>query len=119
MRSGETPGPSIGQRGERPLAELVKAKVQPRGRKTAGDVKKRKLVLTKLRGRAPAAETSRRARQVETKKTAILDAALQTFSRYGLHGATVEQIAEAADQPTARIDKYWLRFAKRKLKLLL
>jgi TetR/AcrR family transcriptional regulator len=88
------------------LAEL-KAKAQPRGQKAAGDVKKRKKVLPKLRGRAPAAQTSRRARQIETKKTAILDAALQTFSRYGLHGATVEQIAEAADVSKTNLFYYF------------
>jgi TetR/AcrR family transcriptional regulator len=89
------------------LAELVKAKAQPRGRKAAGDVKKRKKVPPKLRRRAAAAQTSRRARQIETKKTAILDAALQTFSRYGLHGATVEQIAEAADVSKTNLFYYF------------
>lgn len=70
------------------------AKTLPRGRKAGAGVGK-KAVPTKKLPRA-AAPTSRRARQVETKKTAILDAGLQTFSRYGLHGATVDQIADAA-----------------------
>ncbi len=65
------------------------------------------MVLPKLRPRAPAAQTSRRARQIETKKTAILDAALQIFSRYGLHGATVEQIAEAADVSKTNLFYYF------------
>lgn len=65
------------------------------------------MALPRLRQRAPAAQTSRRARQIETKKTAILDAALQTFSRYGLHGATVEQIAEAADVSKTNLFYYF------------
>lgn len=40
--------------------------------------------------------TPRRRKQIEAKRTAILDAALGLFSRAGLHGTTVEQIAEDA-----------------------
>ncbi|MBB3770859.1 TetR/AcrR family transcriptional regulator [Angulomicrobium tetraedrale] len=46
--------------------------------------------------RSATPRTPRRARQVEAKRTAILDAALGLFSRLGLHGTTVEQIAEQA-----------------------
>jgi TetR/AcrR family transcriptional regulator len=89
------------------LVDFVKAKVQPRGRKPGGDAKKRKMVLPRLRRVAPAAQTSHRARHIETRKTAILDAALQTFSRYGLHGATVEQIAEAAEVSKTNLFYYF------------
>lgn len=41
-------------------------------------------------------KTPRRLKQIEAKRTAILDAALGLFSRNGLHGTTVEQIAEQA-----------------------
>ncbi|MCB4767605.1 HTH-type transcriptional regulator RutR [Ancylobacter sp. Lp-2] len=41
-------------------------------------------------------KTPRRLKQIEAKRTAILDAALGLFSRAGLHGTTVEQIAEDA-----------------------
>ena len=41
-------------------------------------------------------KTPRRLQQIEAKRTAILDAALGLFSRAGLHGTTVEQIAEDA-----------------------
>lgn len=85
----------------------VKAKVELRNRKAGDSIKKRKMALTKLRQRAPAAQTTRRARQIETKKTAILDAALQIFSRYGLHGTTVEQIAEAADVSKTNLFYYF------------
>lgn len=39
---------------------------------------------------------SRRMEQAEAKRAAILDAALELFSRLGLHGTTVDQIADAA-----------------------
>jgi TetR/AcrR family transcriptional regulator len=39
----------------------------------------------------------RRDRQVDAKRSAILNAALMLFSRNGLHGTSVEQIAEQAD----------------------
>lgn len=84
----------------------VKAKAESSGRKAGGAVK-RKMAVARARERASAAQTSRRARQIETKKTAILDAALQIFSRYGLHGATVEQIAEAADVSKTNLFYYF------------
>lgn len=40
---------------------------------------------------------SRRLRALEDRRTAILDAALATFSRYGLHGTRLEQVADLAD----------------------
>jgi TetR/AcrR family transcriptional regulator len=43
-----------------------------------------------------ATKTPRRLKQIIAKKTNILDAAIQLFSRYGLHGTSVEQIAEHA-----------------------
>ncbi|MGJ5180271.1 TetR family transcriptional regulator C-terminal domain-containing protein [Bradyrhizobium oligotrophicum] len=39
----------------------------------------------------------RRHRRAELKKTAILDASPTLFSRLGLHGTTLDQIAETAD----------------------
>jgi TetR/AcrR family transcriptional regulator len=48
--------------------------------------------------RAPSAATlNRRNRLVESKRAAILDAALQVFSRYGLHGTSLDQVATLAD----------------------
>jgi TetR/AcrR family transcriptional regulator len=40
---------------------------------------------------------SRRMRLVEGKRTAILDAALEIFSRFGLHGTSLDQVASMAD----------------------
>ena len=44
-----------------------------------------------------AKSTPRRQQRVEARSAAILDAALTLFSRFGLHGTTVDQIAAAAD----------------------
>lgn len=41
-------------------------------------------------------KTATRLKRIEAKRGAILDAALSLFSRYGLHGTTVEQIARTA-----------------------
>jgi TetR/AcrR family transcriptional regulator len=88
------------------LVGRAKAKVDSRGRK-AGGAAQRKISVREPRQRAATAQTSRRARQIEAKKAAILDAALQIFSRYGLHGATVEQIAEAADVSKTNLFYYF------------
>lgn len=44
-----------------------------------------------------AASIKRRQRNQEIKRAAILEAALRTFSHYGLHGASLDQIAQEAD----------------------
>jgi TetR/AcrR family transcriptional regulator len=86
------------------LVGRAKANLESRGRK-AGGAAQRKVAVRKPHQRASA--VPRRARQIEAKKTAILDAALQVFSRYGLHGATVEQIAEAADVSKTNLFYYF------------
>ncbi|MDQ0346771.1 HTH-type transcriptional regulator RutR [Ancylobacter vacuolatus] len=45
---------------------------------------------------SPRTKTPHRLRRIAEKRTAILDAGLALFSRYGLHGTTVEQIARTA-----------------------
>lgn len=48
--------------------------------------------------RTPSASTlKRRHRLVEGKRTVILDAALQLFSRFGVHGTSLDQVANMAD----------------------
>ncbi|EKY3234113.1 TetR family transcriptional regulator, partial [Cronobacter malonaticus] len=39
-------------------------------------------------------ETGKRSKAVAAKKQAILDAGLTLFSQFGLHGTTLEQVAE-------------------------
>ncbi len=45
----------------------------------------------------PTAAEKRRARQIEGKRSAILEAALALFAQYGVHGASLDQIAVLAD----------------------
>ncbi|WP_281355815.1 HTH-type transcriptional regulator RutR [Ancylobacter pratisalsi] len=52
-------------------------------------------------------KTPRRLKQIEAKRTAILDAALGLFSRFGLHGTTVEQIAEQASVSKTNLFYYF------------
>src|SRR3984885_10445043 len=56
---------------------------------------------------APSGKTPRRQQRLENKRTAILDAALELFARYGLHGTTVEQIAEAANVSKTNLFYYF------------
>ncbi|MDO6683614.1 MULTISPECIES: HTH-type transcriptional regulator RutR [unclassified Oceanobacter] len=52
----------------------------------------------KARSRVPSEATlSRRKRLMETKRAAIMDAALDVFSRYGLHGTSLDKVASQAD----------------------
>jgi TetR/AcrR family transcriptional regulator len=46
---------------------------------------------------ASASTLNRRTRLMESKRTAILEAALEIFSRFGLHGTSLDQVASMAD----------------------
>lgn len=46
---------------------------------------------------ASASTLDRRTRLIEGKRAAILDAALEIFSRFGLHGTSLDQVAAMAD----------------------
>lgn len=54
---------------------------------------------------APAVQ--RRARQIEDKRSAILGAALELFSRFGLHGTSVDQVAVRADVSKSNLLYYF------------
>lgn len=54
------------------------------------------LALKAAAARPARPKTANRLKRIEAKRGAILDAALALFSRYGLHGTTVEQIARTA-----------------------
>jgi TetR/AcrR family transcriptional regulator len=49
----------------------------------------------------------RRQKRTEAKSATILDAALSLFSRFGLHGTTVDQIAESADVSKTNLFYYF------------
>ena len=61
--------------------------------------------------RAPAARgpaaINRRLRQIEDKRSVILAAALGLFSRYGLHGTSVDQVAARADVSKSNLLYYF------------
>lgn len=56
--------------------------------------------------RSPAA-LSRRLRQIEDKRSVILAAALGLFSRFGLHGTSVDQVAARADVSKSNLLYYF------------
>lgn len=56
---------------------------------------------------AVAAEPSRQSRRTAARRSAILDAGLQLFSRQGLHGTSSDQIAEAADVSKTNLFYYF------------
>ncbi|HCJ30606.1 MAG TPA: HTH-type transcriptional regulator RutR [Pseudomonas sp.] len=65
----------------------------PRRRLTAS-----KTAKAKGAAREPSASAlNRRARMIESKRAAILEAALDLFSRFGLHGTSLDQVATQAD----------------------
>ena len=66
----------------KPPAKPVKAKPVPKGKSTRA---------------ASASTVNRRLRLIEGKRTVILDAALEIFSRFGLHGTSLDQVASMAD----------------------
>jgi TetR/AcrR family transcriptional regulator len=54
-----------------------------------------------------AAAVNRRLRQIEDKRSVILAAALGLFSRYGLHGTSVDQVAARADVSKSNLLYYF------------
>ena len=47
--------------------------------------------------KTPTKAPTRRSRAVAAKRTAILTAALALFSQFGVHGTSLDKVAEAAD----------------------
>lgn len=68
----------------KPNAPALKAKAKP-------------VVKGKGTREASASTVKRRMRLIEGKRAAILDAALEIFSRFGLHGTSLDQVASMAD----------------------
>ncbi len=66
----------------KPPAKTVKAKPAAKGKSTRA---------------ASTTTVNRRLRLIEGKRTVILDAALEVFSRFGLHGTSLDQVASMAD----------------------
>lgn len=69
---------------------------------------RRKKVAAPPPARVPSASTvRRRLRLIENKRSAILEAALEFFSRYGLHGTSVDEIAARADVSKSNLLYYF------------
>jgi len=62
---------------------------------------------TRAPGVRSPATTVRRMRQIEDKRSAILTAAIGLFSRFGLHGTTVDQVAARADVSKSNLLYYF------------
>ena len=54
-----------------------------------------------------ASAVNRRLRQIEDKRSAILGAALGLFSRFGLHGTSIDQVAARADVSKSNLLYYF------------
>jgi TetR/AcrR family transcriptional regulator len=95
-----TPLPRKSTRSPSPAPRGTPAKPQPpkRGERTGAQ---------RAGGVRAAAPGSRRLRQIEDKRSAILSAALGLFSRYGLHGTTVDQVAARADVSKSNLLYYF------------
>jgi len=78
---------------------------------TAAKAAKAKVSQRVLAKRAPVprspAAVSRRLRQIEDKRSVILAAALGLFSRFGLHGTSVDQVAARADVSKSNLLYYF------------
>ncbi|MES2531847.1 MAG: HTH-type transcriptional regulator RutR [Pseudomonadota bacterium] len=74
--------------------------------KTAAKPSLRALAKRPSGPRSPAA-VNRRMRQIEDKRSVILAAALGLFSRFGLHGTSVDQVAARADVSKSNLLYYF------------
>ncbi|MDP9899643.1 HTH-type transcriptional regulator RutR [Variovorax ginsengisoli] len=74
--------------------------------KTAKPAKVKRALPRAPAARSPAA-VSRRLRQIEDKRSVILTAALGLFSRFGLHGTSIDQVAARADVSKSNLLYYF------------
>jgi TetR/AcrR family transcriptional regulator len=82
----------------------------PRGAGLRGGADRKRAAVTYRKtalAEPPPDKTPQRKQRTEVKRTAILDAALELFARYGLHGTTVDQIAEAANVSKTNLFYYF------------
>ncbi|QHI99248.1 HTH-type transcriptional regulator RutR [Xylophilus rhododendri] len=68
---------------------------------------KKKAVRARVAAKRGPASAVRRPRQAEDKRSVILQAALGLFSRFGLHGTTVDQVAARADVSKSNLLYYF------------
>src|SRR4051794_34537345 len=63
--------------------------------------------VSRRRGSVAAKPTQLRLKRIREREEAILDAGLGLFSRFGLHGTSLDQIAEAAEVSRTNIFYYF------------
>ncbi len=80
---------------------------KPRKRPAISVTRKRRPVKSQRSGGPQGRASSRRLKQIAAKKAAILDAALDLFSQFGLRGTTVDQIADTADVSKTNLFYYF------------
>lgn len=92
-----------------PMKKLLKSSSGSLAMSTAPTAGRPARVAKKTRAPSSlsAASVSRRERQIETKRAAILTAALGLFSRYGLHGTSLDQVAARADVSKSNLLYYF------------
>jgi TetR/AcrR family transcriptional regulator len=102
--NNETPAntPAAGKTATRkikPVAAKTTSATEPKlkGQAAAARTAKPAAKVAKTPREPSATTVSRRMRLVEGKRTAILEAALEIFSRFGLHGTSLDQVASMAD----------------------
>jgi TetR/AcrR family transcriptional regulator len=78
----------------------------PKARKTPSTATLKTPRVRVAAKRSPTA-VSRRKRQIEDKRSTILQAALGLFSRFGLHGTSVDQVAARADVSKSNLLYYF------------
>ncbi|MCY0855073.1 HTH-type transcriptional regulator RutR [Cupriavidus sp. D39] len=76
-------------------------------RKTTTSVVAKAAAKSSVSGVRQAPAGSRRWRQIEDKRAAILGAALGLFSRFGLHGTSLDQVAARADVSKSNLLYYF------------
>jgi TetR/AcrR family transcriptional regulator len=90
---------------------MPKTRIKPKSEQAVPVQKPKPKPMRTHAQRAPAvrsaAAVNRRLRQIEDKRAVILRAALGLFSRYGLHGTSVDQVAARADVSKSNLLYYF------------
>jgi TetR/AcrR family transcriptional regulator len=95
------------------MAKAVKSRTDnrvPRGAGVRSGADRKRAAVTfgkTARAKTPPEKAPQRKQRTEIKRATILDAALELFARYGLHGTTVDQIAEAANVSKTNLFYYF------------
>lgn len=85
------------------LAIVPKAKTKTKAPKTKLD----RPLLARVQGRPSASTLKRRHKLLQDKRSVILGAGLALFSRFGLHGTSIDQIASLADLSKSNLLYYF------------